>query len=859
MAFKRSNVSSQKFDNPIELFRSLSSREYQTEMPHQRAMIEAYVGDAIKDKDVALQLPTGSGKTLVGLLIGEWRRTKFNEKVVYLCPTKQLVNQTVEQAQKKYGMDVLSFTGSRQNYSPTDRTKYNTGQSIAVTTYSSLFNTNPFFNDADIIIIDDAHAAENYIASMWSVEIPIHEYDALHTALRSIIKPHLQPLDFKRLCGEEQSISDASWVDKLPSNILIDIQGQLLDIMDEHTPETQLEYPWSLLRDHISSCHLYMTSKNILIRPIIPPTWSHSPFENAKQRIFMSATLGEGGDLERLTGREKIKRISIPDDFELQGVGRRFFMFPGMSLEKEEIDTLRLSLMERAGRSVVLTTSSLEQRKFEEDISQQINFPTFSAEDIEDSKENFTCEDKAVAVLANRYDGIDFPMDEARLLCVDGLPKAMNAQERFFMSRMGATVIFNERISTRVFQAIGRCNRAILDRATIFITGDEIQDYITHTERRGCFYPSLQAELDFGIEQSTDVTADNFLDNFDLFLSDNSDWRSADQDITQNAKMKAKSTFPCIDELSKGVIHEVRYQKYMWQQDYVKATEEAQAVLGKLQASDLKGYRGLWHYLAGQAARHAAAAGHSTFEGVAREQLIHAQKSVSSLPWLNRLIIPKEAKGIIENKADTETNVQVEALEQILCNLGTAHDGKFTKIEKEILEGLTNLKSFENSQKKLGELLGFNAGKIEDQGSPDPWWLGQSCGIVFEDYVEAKSSSKINTTKARQAASHIEWMKSNVPEAEEMSIISVLVSPVTSADKGAKPSLTKVSFWALADYITWAKNALSVLRELRSSLSEIGDLAWRAEAIQKLEQHGLTMKCLTKKLSNNIAANTLTI
>jgi hypothetical protein len=40
-------------------------------------------------------LPTGSGKTLVGLLIGEWLRRKNKERVVFLCPTRQLVNQVI--------------------------------------------------------------------------------------------------------------------------------------------------------------------------------------------------------------------------------------------------------------------------------------------------------------------------------------------------------------------------------------------------------------------------------------------------------------------------------------------------------------------------------------------------------------------------------------------------------------------------------------------------------------------------------------------------------------------------------------------------------------------------------------------
>lgn len=72
MAFKRAKNRQDIFENPIELFRSFSRRKFPSEMPHQRAIIETYMEQAVDKSDVALQLPTGSGKTLVGTMIGEW-------------------------------------------------------------------------------------------------------------------------------------------------------------------------------------------------------------------------------------------------------------------------------------------------------------------------------------------------------------------------------------------------------------------------------------------------------------------------------------------------------------------------------------------------------------------------------------------------------------------------------------------------------------------------------------------------------------------------------------------------------------------------------------------------------------------
>ncbi|MEO1167072.1 MAG: DEAD/DEAH box helicase [Pseudomonadota bacterium] len=98
MAFKKPPKRATVPDSPDELFRELPRRKYPDVLPHQQSVMRKYANDFLSTSDVAIQLPTGSGKTLVGILIAEWRRRKFGERVVYLCPTKQLVNQTVEQA-----------------------------------------------------------------------------------------------------------------------------------------------------------------------------------------------------------------------------------------------------------------------------------------------------------------------------------------------------------------------------------------------------------------------------------------------------------------------------------------------------------------------------------------------------------------------------------------------------------------------------------------------------------------------------------------------------------------------------------------------------------------------------------------
>lgn len=798
--------------------------------------MRAFAENALEKPDVALQLPTGSGKTLVGTLIAEWIRRKKGERVVYLAPTKQLVNQVVHQCETKYGIQANGFTGKKSDYSPSSRTEYKTAEKIAVTNYSSLFNTKPFFDDADVIIIDDAHAAENYIANMWSVSISKidHEQTACFNAIVFAIKPLLDTTSKYKICSNRDE--NSGWIDKLPTPSLLKASSEISAILDEYSNESlSIRYPWSLLRGHLNACHLYFNESEILIRPLIPPTWTHSAFTSARQRIYMSATLGAGGDLERLFGRKNIHRIATPSGWDRQGVGRRLFLFPGMSLDEKESSQLRLDMMRLSGRSLALVPSNPHGETIRTDVETKISFKTLDATDIEKSKEPFLNERQAVAIIANRYDGIDFPGDECRVTFVEGLPTATNMQERFLMSRMAANILFNERIQTRVLQAIGRCTRSLEDYSAVVVNGLDLQDYLTDKKRRRHLHPEIQAELQFGIDQSMNSSKENFIENLNIFLNNGEDWENANQDILDLRDEYTQESFPEISTLEHSVNHEIDFQKSLWQGDYVEAMDSASRVIGTVTGDNLRGYRALWNYLAGSAA-YQAHAGNQIGSSERYENYFKAAKNAAvGLLWLVGLASEKGEQA--KNELDPDDLIrmeQIENIELLLEKLGANHDRKFAAKERDILEGLSHEDTFEQAHVLLGEFLGFNSGKREADGSPDPWWkIGNMC-FVFEDHAGAKSESALSVEKARQAADHPRWMKLNIDNIDNSEIFPILVTPTSRASPGAEPHLKEVYLWPLDEFREWAKNAIATIREIRKSFSSPGDIAWRSEAITTL-------------------------
>ncbi|WP_431113214.1 hypothetical protein [Variovorax paradoxus] len=107
--------------------------------------------------------------------------------------------------------------------------------------------------------------------------------------------------------------------------------------------------------------------------------------------------------------------------------------------------------------------------------------------------------------------------------------------------------------------------------------------------------------------------------------------------------------------------------------------------------------------------------------------------------------------------------------------------------------------------------------------------------FVFEDHANAKGeSSVIDATKARQAASHPDWMRDHVPGSAGASIQPVLVTPAKKAKEGALPHLGRVALWDLNDFRDWAEQALVTIRTPRRDFREPGDLAWRAQAAEAL-------------------------
>ena len=710
--------------DPESLFRDLRGRSPDIKhlWSHQADLLRSYYKGFLTARDVAIELPTGSGKTLVGLLIAEFRRQSANERVAYLCPTRQLARQVGNQA-SKYGIKAHVFVGRQRDYPPAEFGEFQSSKAIAITTYSSVFNSYPRISDAQALILDDAHASENYISSMWSLEVCRSEDAGLHRAIADLFREALSPSFYAELVND----AIGNWrrgelVELVPGRYVREYATGLSDLLDGSLKEgVPAWYAWRLIREHLSACGVFVSWDSILIRPFIPPALTHDAFTRANQRVYMSATLGAGGELERITGVRGIQRIPVPSGWDKRGSGRRLFLIPQISLPDKESMGVVMDAATDLERCLVLTPNQYEATVFINELRSK-GLTILGAKDIEDSLEPFSSRTETALVLS-RYDGLDLPDDTCRMLVVGGLPSGTNLQEKFLWSRVAAFSLLRDRVLTRFTQGVGRCTRSDNDYAVVFVWGHPLVDFILKHENRRILNSELQAELQFGIENCKANDAEGLRALRDAFLEQDEDWEEAEQAIVSLRETSKRQTDPVSVRLCLAVSDEVDYLYSMWRGDYESALEHARKVADALGGDETKGYRGWWYYLAADAALALHTVdGQDAVLDTAKDLLRRASGCCPAISWFARLA-RSVARGTGEREVEETTAVAVEGTRDTLADWGAVGQ----RFEQEVAQAEADLratshKEFHRGLRTLGKMLGFYSVTPTSTGAPDCCW-----------------------------------------------------------------------------------------------------------------------------------------
>lgn len=742
----------------------------------QADLLRAYTPNFVDQPDVAFELPTGTGKTMVGLLATTWRRMKFGKPVVYACPTKQLAYQVAEVARREQ-IAAVTLVDSHRNWYGKDQAAYESAEAIALTSYSGIFNTSPKFGEPGTILFDDAHAAEQYVAEAWTIHI--QRRNPAYDAILDVVATGLDGMFVQRLKSPTPDIGTKRDV-RLVIPSRYDTLSTRLDRALAQLPEKSPEW-WQaqMVRSGLNSCQVYVSWRSISIRPFIPPTSECRPFTYADQRIYLSATLGHAGELNRAFGRESIKRVPLPEDSRAPRSGRRYFVFSDLT----DVDPLQVAqtAATAAGKTLVLARSTTQAVE----VANKINVagsPLFTKDDIATTTETFAKAPKGVLALAGRYDGIDLPGDACRLVVLQGLPELPHLQEQFLANNLRARAALEERTRTRVAQGAGRATRSPNDHAIVLVQGTDLMRYLTNNSRIGSLDVDLQAEVYFGAENSEKQDLNEIRNNIDMFLEQGDAWHTGAEPHLR--EVRARLNRVPIDgeaKLAASAPHEVIAAQCAWRGDYVGARTAAQAAAHALSGEEkLRSYRSFWTYLAAVYS-FAATASDANAKRTGTGLLADAHKAAKGTTWL-RETDPGDVP--VEQVAD-----DLPALKRIAETV--AHGVTRNKVGQTFdtidagLIAVEHQKS-EPALTELGKWLGSDAGKPGGQARADSVWCwAEQIWIAIEAKTEQNPDQPLPVKDVRQANTQLKFVAEDRGVAMPDLVADIIVSPRTNISPDA--------------------------------------------------------------------------
>ena len=745
----------------------LNSAKFHALRPAQGRVLGKYL-DQFKDTaDVAVELPTGAGKTLIALLIAENRR-RNGDKAAILSANKTLARQMLQESQE-LGIPSVLMEGPGFAISSSVKRRYQRGHSIAIMNYWVYFNQNPVIDPANLLIMDDAHLAEHCLHSLYSVEITRSAYPELFETLVSEL--HVRFPEYSVLADALDSSLEASTPPELLSFIdqtLVSARiKELIDGSSALTSNLDLRFRWERMRGSVNQANIYLARDSLWIRPYIYPLVSNPYYSGARQRIYMSATIGNPGDLARRLGVKNIKKVPVDQEDAGSTFGRRLLLMNRLDEGDipQRLGAAILTALRIHPKSVWLCSSVDAASKFQKLVlewlekNQLAGHPSWILTPEGDEIEHFKQSAAGHLFVGGRFDGMDFNGDECRMVILTTLPRAINTQEEFISAYLRDSGFMRERLNQRVIQALGRCNRDDGDYAVYALADRRFATYFGLDSNKADLPRNIVAELDM-VQDSAEVEKAALCESVQKFLSGNFSeyderFKEYISDVpSHNAQPNITDT--SADEVVGWTAMFASENFSVAQQRFEKCWEAAKAD-GLLEIGALHG----WHrakslYLQGLL-------DDSSAEEKALEVLDETIQRGGQSAWFNRMRGSLNRARRMSEETSEAFDVDyfaevIRAFDELLDQYGNT-GVRFERYCNRIAEQLQcdSHDVFLEGLETVGKLLGYTASrpKNKNPGAPDCVWRGNfgSFGevVTYEAKIEDSPSNEIVLSDLGQA------------------------------------------------------------------------------------------------------------
>lgn len=322
---KLSSSAKAKTIEPREIFMTLPSKAPGYGYPRDvQSEVWKKWFDIRNEKNVILKMNTGSGKTVVGLIMLQSCLNEEKGPAIYVVPDNYLVKQVIDEA-KRLG---ISATEDKDDYS------YSNSKAILVTSIQTIVNGYSYFGMREggnypigSIIIDDVHACMDKIISQFMIKIDAESdaYKELIAIFSSSLKDY-NPKNYIDIvemkdCRKKMLVPYWEW-QRQQDNIY-----RILTKYD-NSKNSAIYFGLPLIERSLETSDCIITASAIEISPKGIDLDKISSLEEASRRIYMSATLADDSVFVSALGlnTEDMKNIITPEN--ANDIGDRLIIFP---------------------------------------------------------------------------------------------------------------------------------------------------------------------------------------------------------------------------------------------------------------------------------------------------------------------------------------------------------------------------------------------------------------------------------------------------------------------------------------------------------------------------------------------------
>ncbi len=746
---------------PREIFNALPNKDAKFQYPRDvQSQVWSKWFERREENSLVIKMNTGSGKTVVGLIILKSCLNEKNSPAVYICPDKYLVQQVIDAA-SEIGIEVTDDARSH---------RFLSGKAILIANIYKLVNGRSVFGVGDegaklkisSLVVDDAHACLETVEDQFTIKLPsqTNAYNKIFDVLRESLHSECETKAIEIENGDPSSYMQIPywvWQDKIT---------EISRILVKNSSSDELKFIWPLIKEDLMLSHCVISASAIEISPHAIPIHMIPSISDSDRKIFMTATLVDDSILSSHFGVEEeyIKNPIVPDS--AGDIGDRMILLPQvLNTDTTEDEIKEYCKQISLNINVVVIVPSVYRATYWSDKSDLILNINNLYEGVEKLKSGHI----GLVVLINRYDGIDLPGDACRLLVIDGFPDVRRQIDKVKQSvLMGSTKQVNQ-ILQRIEQGMGRGVRSNDDHCVVFLVGRDLTSQLYSQGAIDKLSPGTKAQLklsDQVAEQIQGKSITEITDTINYCLYRNEDWVRASKGALASLKYDDVNN---LDNITIGI----RQAYDLASKNNAHAATEIIENLVNLETDKkLKGY--LKQIFA---------------EYVNLFDKSEAQKIQLSATADNRRVL-KPIAGIQYHKIGGHVFDQAVSCSNYL--VGKHQDPNRLIIEVngilddlKFKDGTSNI--FEEAMKNIARYIGFESQRPEQEykkGPDDLWNAGGLKYFVIECKNEAIATT-ISKDYCNQLNGSCTWFKNKYDAS--CSYVPIMVHPSTLFEYAASP------------------------------------------------------------------------